>query len=534
MSWRLFDAAVWSAVPFGFWCVVFFVFGTVVGSFLNVCIHRLPLGQSIVHPPSHCPHCHYSIPWYLNIPVVTWVYLRAKCRNCGARISARYFIVELLTGLLFLACWVGPGRQSLALALIYAGFLAGLVAAAFIDFEHLIVPDEITLGGMAAGFLCSGLAPRLQDAQSLSQGMKQSLVGMVAGAGIVYCILRLGKWLFGRHKIALPADTLIVFTETGVQWEGRQIPYEDLFYRPSDVIALQARRVEMVDRCYKDVPVRLGVSRLSVGSDEFSPESVPHLEAVCSEVVLPREAMGMGDVKFVGAIGAFLGWKAVLFCLFLSSVIGSIVGLTLIGLRKQSTTRLPFIPYLALAAALWVFGGHQFVAHWWKWRQSQTLGLVAQGVVDQDQRGHRLDNRNGAGQHAGVVAAPAFEGCVLEVNVNRVLRLHEGGDRFEGDTEINRLAVGNASLNAARTIGRGIDPAAFGPERVVVLRAREQNAAEAGAEIEAFGSRQTEHRLGQVRLEAVKDRLAPACRDAAGNPFNDAADRVARLARLFD
>jgi leader peptidase (prepilin peptidase)/N-methyltransferase len=365
---RLLDPAVWSAVPFGFWRVVWFVFGTVVGSFLNVCIHRLPLGQSIVHPPSHCPHCQYSIPWYLNIPLVTWIYLRGKCRNCGAAISARYFIVELLTGVLFLGCWVGSGEQSAVLALIYAGFLAGLVAASFIDFEHLIVPDEITLGGMAAGFVCSGLAPRLQDAQSLSGALKQSLAGMVAGAAIIYCIVRAGKWFFGRHKIALPPDTLIVFTESGVQWEGQQIPYEELFYRPSDVIALEARRVEMTDRCYKEVPVRLSVSRLSIGNDEFDPETVPHLEAVCSEVVLPREAMGSGDVKFMGAIGAFLGWKAVLFSLTVSSMIGSVVGVALIALRKQSSTRLPYVPFLALAAALWIFGGHQLVAHWWQGR----------------------------------------------------------------------------------------------------------------------------------------------------------------------
>jgi leader peptidase (prepilin peptidase)/N-methyltransferase len=374
---RLFDPVVWSAVPFGFWCVVWFILGTVVGSFLNVCIHRLPLGQSIVHPPSHCPHCQYSIPWYLNIPLFTWIYLRGKCRNCGAPISARYFIVELLTGVLFLGCWVGPGRQSPVLALIYAGFLAGLEAASFIDFEHLIVPDEITLGGMAVGFVCSGLAPRLQEARSMSGALKQSLAGMLAGVAIIYCIVRAGKWVFGRHKIALPADTLIVFTESGVQWEGQQFPYEELFCRPSDVIALQARRVEMADRCYKDVPVRLGVSRLCVGADEFTPETVACLEAVSSEIVLPREAMGSGDVKFMGAIGAFLGWKAVLFSLTLSSMIGSVVGVALIALRKQTSTRLPYIPFLALAAALWIFCGHRLVA----------LGLAAANWMF---GGHRL------------------------------------------------------------------------------------------------------------------------------------------------
>src|SRR5512143_182235 len=120
-----FDAKVWSTVPFHFWSVVLFIFGSMVGSFLNVCIHRLPLGQSIVSPPSHCPHCKYSIPWYLNIPLVTWVYLRGKCRNCGAPISSRYFVVELLTATAFLACWLCFGRQSMWFALVYAVFLSG-------------------------------------------------------------------------------------------------------------------------------------------------------------------------------------------------------------------------------------------------------------------------------------------------------------------------------------------------------------------------------------------------------------------------
>ena len=92
------DCETGRLVPFHFWSLVFFVLGCIVGSFLNVCIHRMPLGMSIVTPPSHCPHCKYSIPWYLNIPLVTWLALRGRCKNCGAPISPRYFIVELLTG----------------------------------------------------------------------------------------------------------------------------------------------------------------------------------------------------------------------------------------------------------------------------------------------------------------------------------------------------------------------------------------------------------------------------------------------------
>src|SRR6516225_6635926 len=92
----VFDSNNWAAVPFHFWSVVFFWFGCIVGSFLNVCIHRMPLDQSIVSPPSHCPHCKYSIPWYLNIPLVTWVYLRGRCRNCGAPIADRSCLSRLL------------------------------------------------------------------------------------------------------------------------------------------------------------------------------------------------------------------------------------------------------------------------------------------------------------------------------------------------------------------------------------------------------------------------------------------------------
>src|SRR6516164_2800376 len=126
---NIFNPHYWAVVPFHFWSLVFFVFGSMVGSFLNVCIYRMPLGESVVSPPSHCPHCKYSIPWYLNIPLVTWVYLRGKCRNCGAPISARYFLVELLTAVVFLCCWLEFGRQSPALAVVYALFLAGLIVA---------------------------------------------------------------------------------------------------------------------------------------------------------------------------------------------------------------------------------------------------------------------------------------------------------------------------------------------------------------------------------------------------------------------
>jgi leader peptidase (prepilin peptidase)/N-methyltransferase len=363
----IFDTKNWVAVPFHFWSLVFFVLGCIVGSFLNVCIHRLPLGLSIVTPKSHCPHCKYSIPWYLNIPLVTWLALRGRCKNCGAPISPRYFIVELLTGLAFLGCWLAFGIDghplpSMPVALVYSIFLAGLIVATFIDFEHFIIPDEITLGGIVAGFAASLFLPSLQGERTPGWGILQSLIGAAAGAGVIYAILRVGKMLFGRQRVKLPPDAKIVFTETAVHLPDREIPFEELFYRKSDVIVLRARTLELVDRCYADALVRLSPTLLEIGGEKIDPETVACMEAVSAEIILPREAMGLGDVKFMGAIGAFIGWQGVIFSLMISSMIGAVVGVTLIAMgRRRWSSRMPYGPYIALSAVIWVFAGKEIV-----------------------------------------------------------------------------------------------------------------------------------------------------------------------------
>jgi leader peptidase (prepilin peptidase)/N-methyltransferase len=363
------DAEIWRQLPFHFWTAVAFVFGCMAGSFFNVCIYRMPRDLSIVRPRSHCPHCGYSIPWYLNIPLLTWVWLGGKCANCKAPISPRYFLVELLTGTLFAACWVKVGRIDPLLAPVLWIVLGGLIVATFIDFEHYIIPDEITIGGMVAGFLCSFLVPSLhmtfpgfKRLSSPGASMMQSVWGIVFGAGVVYAILRAGKLFFGRHKVELPPATTILFTETAICLPEEEVPYEEVFYRPSDAIEIDAEKVELIDRCYSNVAVRLQPQRLVIGEDSFDPENVPHMEAVASRIVLPREAMGLGDVKFMGAIGAFLGWPAIFFCLAVSSILGAIVGLTLIVLgRREWSSRLPYGPYIAVAAAIWIFGGYEWV-----------------------------------------------------------------------------------------------------------------------------------------------------------------------------
>lgn len=351
----IFDSSNWARVPFHFWSVTFFVFGSMVGSFLNVCIHRMPLGLSVVSPSSHCPHCKYSIPWFLNMPLITWLVLRGKCKNCRAPISVRYFLVELLTALLFLGCWLAYGKTSAWLALTYAFLLAGMVVATFIDFEHYIIPDEITIGGTVVGVLLS-LCPQLHGQPTMWQGLWQGFLGAGVGWLLIYAIVRGGKLLFGRQRVQLPVAAKIVFSETAVHLPDRDIPYEELFYRPSDEIVIQAQTLELIDRGFANVTVRLSPKRLRVGEEEFNPETIPHMEAVGTEIVLPREAMGFGDVKFMAAIGAFLGWQATVFSLVVSSFLGSIVGIIGMATKgRERFARIPYGPYIAAAAAIWIF-----------------------------------------------------------------------------------------------------------------------------------------------------------------------------------
>jgi len=379
----IFNPHNWAAVPFHFWSVCFFVLGCMTGSFLNVCIHRMPLEMSLITPRSHCPHCKYSIPWYLNIPLVTWLALRGRCKNCGAPISPRYFIVELITGVAFLGCWLAfgdPGHSltSLPLALVYAVFLSGLIVATFIDIEHLIIPDEITIGGMAAGFVASFFLPSLHGATTLRVGMWQGFIGAAVGAGTVYAFLRAGKWAFGRQRLKLPVGTRVIFGETAVHLPDKEIPYEELFYRETDTIVARTKTVEMVDRSYFNAVVRISGSSLRIEQDkfpveEYNPAEVAHMEIVCSDIVLPREAMGLGDVKFMGAIGSFIGWPGVFFTLTVSAMIGAVYGVTMVILRKKEWSgRLYFGPFIALAAAIWIFAGWPLVA----WYQHVTQSLV--------------------------------------------------------------------------------------------------------------------------------------------------------------
>lgn len=352
-------------MPFHFWTIFIAILGSFVGSFLNVCIHRMPLGLSVVNPPSHCPHCRYSIPWHLNIPVLTWLWLRGRCRSCLAPISPRYLGVEVLTAVLFVVSWLHFGHSDPGVALSLCVLLSLFVVATFIDFEHFIIPDEITLGGTGAGLLLSPLVPGLHATFAGSVAVQRSLIGIAVGFGVVYGVVHLGKLLFGRERIQLEPGTRVILHEDGIRLPDREIPFAEVFYRKSDTIRLVGRRVELADRCYLEAEVRLSEKALVVGPDTFVPADEPYLAADAVELVLPREAMGFGDVKFMAAIGAFLGWQSTLFTLAAASLLGAVVGITLIVIgRREWSARLPFGPYLTAGATLWMFGGSRFWAQY--------------------------------------------------------------------------------------------------------------------------------------------------------------------------
>ncbi len=273
-----------------------FGLGACIASFLNVVIWRVPRGESVVSPPSHCPKCNAPIKWYQNIPILSWLALRGKCANCKAPISPRYVLIETLGGVLFLAAfwkflpYVWPARDAVlsnqpgvfvsplaALAVSWI-WIALMIVGSMIDFDHKLLPDFVTVGGMILG-----VAATIGDTCVLyltygGQGWwvpaAFSMIGLVFGFGLLWLV----RWL---------------------------------------------------------------------GSKAFK-----------------REAMGLGDVFLMGAVGALFGPVAVLVTLILSSVFGSIVGVSMIVLSKTKFGKfveIPYGPYICMGCLVWMFWGPELV-----------------------------------------------------------------------------------------------------------------------------------------------------------------------------
>lgn len=292
------DFAQFTAAFPWFFPVVAFVFGACVGSFLNVVIYRLPKEQSVVTPGSHCG-CGQPIRFYDNIPILSWLILRGRARCCGRAFSFRYPFVELLTGALFVACWL---QFPPLVAVCGWIFVSCLVAATFIDLDHMIIPEIFTIGLGVLGVFLSTLVPALHGHESgffpvdALRGARAAVLGLLIGSGLVL-------W------IALIAETL-----------------------------------------------------------------------------LRKEAMGFGDVKFVGAIGAFCGWQGAVFTIFGGAMVGTVWFAVAWAWEKATGKRsavappsetpegeaaplgfgvhVPFGPMLAIAGALYFLAFRGPVLRW--------------------------------------------------------------------------------------------------------------------------------------------------------------------------
>lgn len=201
------------------------VMGACVGSFLNVCIHRLPYERSVVKPASHCPHCEKPIPWYYNIPLLSYLCLRGRCKFCGASISFRYFAVELLTALVFFGLFTYYGWQLLLIPFLV--LYSGYIVATFVDFEHRIIPDEVSVGGMCAGMLFSLLIPELHDFTRggepvLMTHLKSfgvSCLGVLVGGGTIYMMGLLGDFIFKKESMGGGDVKLMAMIGAFLGWE---------------------------------------------------------------------------------------------------------------------------------------------------------------------------------------------------------------------------------------------------------------------------------------------------------------------------
>lgn len=243
--------------------VISVILGALIGSFLNVCILRVPKGESIVIPGSRCPYCKKPIKFYDNIPLMSYFLLRGKCRHCKRTISLQYPLVEGITAITSLLLFLkyGPSLSYL----FYFFFVDGLIVITAIDLYHQIIPDVVSIPGIGIGLLCSLIIPHLT--------FLDSMTGILVGGGSLFLVATLYQWLF------------------------------------------------------------------------------------------KREGMGGGDVKLLAMIGAFLGWKAVILTIFLSSLVGSIIGIAVIVLKgKDFKYAVPFGPFLSFGAVIALFYQNEIIS----------------------------------------------------------------------------------------------------------------------------------------------------------------------------
>ncbi|MCK4914433.1 MAG: prepilin peptidase [Planctomycetes bacterium] len=352
-------------LPDWFWITYVFMVGCCVGSFLNVIIYRLPRDKSLVMPPSACPNCGKRIRFYDNIPLISWLVLRAKCRNCKAKISARYFIIELLTGIIFAGLFVlyfhvgirdgigsflGGGWFVYTIHII---LIAALIAASAIDLELWVIPVFLCWFVTAVGLLGSGLAPFAIKAEIISKYLllpsaSADTASLAAGAaiGLILSMLLLATGIIKGSYLTENEDEESEFNHR------LEVCKEIVFLLPLIICSIAAYWIVKNNpeihnwwQNFSQVPFVAGFAGSLWGY--FIGCGVVWAARIFGTLGFGKEAMGLGDVHLMGAAGAVIGAEMAFIAFFIAPFFGLAWALWLMFFKK--TRQIPYGPFLSLA-----------------------------------------------------------------------------------------------------------------------------------------------------------------------------------------
>jgi len=332
----MFDLPPWDSL---FYAVASFLFGICVGSFLNVVIYRVPRGLSVNEPKrSFCPTCQKEIPISRNIPLFTWLSQLGKCYECKSSIPSRYFWVELLTGLLWVACWYYFSSPLEAVFFMILSAMALVIIA--VDMELMLIPRQYTLFTGAVALIGGALMPERLGQDSWSYGLLYAAFGMAIGWTVLWLVVLLGKAMFGKREFKLDEEA---------QWSLRESETDDV----EMCFVIDDEAISWSDIFFRDHYIMIDDEKIDI-------EELKSLDGKTTSATIPREAMGMGDVDLLAVLGGVFGAPALLLIVLFACVFTiAIAMLGRLGLGKQ----IPFGPSLIAGGAFWLIYGQDA----WNW-----------------------------------------------------------------------------------------------------------------------------------------------------------------------
>lgn len=379
--------------------ITIFVLGCCVGSYLNAVIYRLPRGLSTSDPKrSFCPICKKPIPFYRNIPIFTWIVQRGKCAECDAPIAPRYLLVELLTGLVWAGLWWFftvysveanrwiapevfwyPGAQ----ALFFIVLATIAIVITFVDIEHMIIPICLSIGGAVVAIIGAMLFPWHLGESTWIEGLKVSVIGGVLGLISLYLVVRVGKLLFGKTKVEVdePIEWFIREAKEGsddpnenicLMLDNEENFWHDIFFRNSDRLVMNGVIDLVVNgEVRESSEIIIKNDKLILLDEVIELEALKSISGKVTSLLVPREAMGMGDVHLLGVIGFALGYQSLLLVIIGACFIGILLHLIA---GKGFGKPLPFGPSLILGALLWMLYGPELISLYLDYTKSMIGG----------------------------------------------------------------------------------------------------------------------------------------------------------------